>query len=87
MKCKPFPYSDLLAVVADGKEFAGGIADQPKSPTKYSLAVVRGRRGNIVRWGRAKTTLLTLKPHIESSKAQLINYGSSTAAFMCLNYK
>lgn len=45
--CKPFPYSDLLAVVADGKEFAVGIADQPKSPTKYSLAVVGGEGGEI----------------------------------------
>lgn len=45
MKCKPFPYSDLLAVAADGKEFAAGIADQPKSPTKYSLALVGGKEG------------------------------------------
>lgn len=43
MKCKLFPYSDLLAVAADGKEFAAGIADQPKAPTKYSLALVGGK--------------------------------------------
>lgn len=45
MKCKPFPYSDFLAVAADGKEFAVGIADQPKSPAKYSLALVGGKEG------------------------------------------
>lgn len=67
MKCKPFPYSDLLAVVADGKEFAAGIADQPKSPTKYSLAVVGGRKANIVGTARARTTLLTHKTYVESS--------------------
>lgn len=59
MKFKPFPYSDLLAAVADGKEFAVGVADQPESPTKYSLAVVEGRKGNTVGRGRARTTLDT----------------------------
>lgn len=48
LNCRPFPYSDLLAVVADGKEFAAGIADQPKSSTKYSLPCRgRGKTGEI----------------------------------------
>lgn len=47
LNCRPFPYSDLLAVAADGKEFAVRIADQPKSPTKYSLPYSeREGRGN-----------------------------------------
>jgi len=61
------PYSDLLAVVADGKEFAEGIADQPKSPTKYSLAVMGGRRQNIPRRRGARTILLTHKTYAERS--------------------
>lgn len=40
LKFKPFPYSDLLAIIADWKEFAVGIAVQPKSSAKYSLSVV-----------------------------------------------
>lgn len=67
MKFKPFPYSDLLAAVADGKEFAVGVADQPESPTKYRLAVVERRRGNMVGKGRGRMTLLTHKTYVESS--------------------
>lgn len=52
LNCRPFPYSDLLAVAADGKEFAVRIADQPKSPTKYSLPYSEQGEGEYSRRGR-----------------------------------
>lgn len=68
MKCKPFPYSDLLAVAADGKEFAMGIADQPKSPTKYSLALAGGKEGKYGREEEGQEYSYYTKPMLRAAR-------------------